>query len=136
MTKLLEQVLEEASKLSDAQQDECAQRWLDELSDKAWDERFAGSLDVLDRLAAEAIAEDDAGLTRPLEELLEVTDNGTVSQAANAPSARRAAMSDSRLSLVAQRSESRQLALQIGQPESAILFRANQRLLARRRSKA
>jgi len=91
VTKLLEQVLEEASKLSDAQQDEWAQRWLDELSDRKWDEKFAGSLDVLDRLAQEAIAEDDAGLTRPLEELLEVKDDRAVSQVADAPSARRAA---------------------------------------------
>ena len=91
VTKLLEQVLEEASKLTEAQQDEWAQRWLDELSDKKWDEKFAGSLDMLDRMAAEAIAEDDAGLTRPLEESLEVKDDGTVSQTSDAPSAARAA---------------------------------------------
>lgn len=64
MTKLLEQVLEEVSKLPDAQQDECAQRWLDELSDKAWDEKFARHPEVLEKLGDEALAEYKAGKTQ------------------------------------------------------------------------
>jgi hypothetical protein len=68
MTKLLERAIAEAAKLPDADQDALAQLVLDEItSERAWDERFARSQDVLARMAAEALAEHAAGLTTPLD---------------------------------------------------------------------
>jgi hypothetical protein len=68
MTKLLEQAVAEAAKLPAADQDALARLLLDEIaSERAWDERFAKSQDVLERMAAEALAEHAAGLTTPLD---------------------------------------------------------------------
>jgi hypothetical protein len=68
MTKLLERAFAEASKLPDADQDAIASRMLEGLeSDQRWDELFGKSQDLLDRLASETLAEDDAGLTEPLD---------------------------------------------------------------------
>lgn len=54
MTRLLEQVLAQASKLPPDQQDALAARWLDELEDDArWDAAFALSQDELAKLASE-----------------------------------------------------------------------------------
>ena len=36
-------------------------------SERRWDELFARSGDVLDEMAADAIREDEAGLTKPLD---------------------------------------------------------------------
>jgi len=67
MTKALEEALKEASKLPEADQDALAEAILAEIqSEKAWEEAFASSQDVLERLADEALAEHRSGRTRPL----------------------------------------------------------------------
>ena len=68
MTKLLAQAFEKASKLSPHEQDVFGARFLAELeSEQRCDELFGRSPELLEKLAAEAIAEDDAGLTFPLD---------------------------------------------------------------------
>jgi hypothetical protein len=67
MTALLQQAFAEAGKLTAQEQDEFAQFLLAEMTaERRWDEQFARSQDVLERLAAEALAEHEAGLTEPL----------------------------------------------------------------------
>jgi hypothetical protein len=68
MTRSLERVFAEVSKLPPEDQDAVA-AWLeDELeSERRWDLSFQRSADALARLAREAIAEDDAGITREFE---------------------------------------------------------------------
>jgi len=67
MTELLKKAFREASKLSPEQQDSFAEFILEELESEArWDDAFARSPELLERLAAEALAEDDAGKTEPL----------------------------------------------------------------------
>jgi len=67
MTELLKKAFREASKLSPEQQDSFAEFILEELESEArWDDAFARSPKLLERLAAEALAEDDAGKTEPL----------------------------------------------------------------------
>jgi hypothetical protein len=68
MTKSLERVFAEVSKLSPQDQDAVA-AWLEnELeSERDWDLRFHRSANPLARLANEALAEDDAGMTRELD---------------------------------------------------------------------
>jgi hypothetical protein len=57
MTKLLTKAFEKASKLPDIQQNALAKWVLEELeSERKWESMFAGSEDVLDRLAEEALA--------------------------------------------------------------------------------
>jgi len=59
MTELLQKAFSEASKLPTPDQDKLAAWILDELtSEQRWAEAFAGSADVLERLADEALAED------------------------------------------------------------------------------
>ena len=68
MTKALAEVFEEASKLSEAEQDSLAEAIRAELrTEKDWDKSFASSLDVLERLADEAIADHRAGRTTPID---------------------------------------------------------------------
>jgi hypothetical protein len=68
MTKLLQRAIDEALKLPPDQQDAVGAWLLWELeSERRWDELFARSPELLEKLAAEAIAEDDAGLTEPLD---------------------------------------------------------------------
>ena len=68
MTKLLERAFAEAAKLPDSEQDVLAERLLAELADdQEWDRAFAGSQNKLARLAAEALAGHEAGLTQELE---------------------------------------------------------------------
>ena len=68
MTKALEEVFKEASKLSEAEQDALAEAIKAEIeAEKGWDKSFAGSLDVLERLADEAIADHRAGRTTPVD---------------------------------------------------------------------
>ncbi len=56
---------------SRAEQDALAAAILEELaSERRWDELFERSTDTLAKLAKEALAEDRAGRTRPLDELL------------------------------------------------------------------
>lgn len=71
MTKSLKRAFEAASKLPDAEQDALAAAILEELeSEKRWDELFQRSVDTLANLAKDALAEDRAGRTRPLDDLL------------------------------------------------------------------
>lgn len=68
MTTLLEQVFAEASKLPEVEQDAFARWALAELQSEArWQAAFAGSEDVLERLADEALADKGAGRTTPLD---------------------------------------------------------------------
>ena len=68
MTRLLEEAFAAASRLADADQDALARLVLDELrSEQAWDAAFAASPDVLEELAAEALAEKRAGKAPPLD---------------------------------------------------------------------
>ncbi len=71
MTKALKKGFEAASKLPEPEQDALAAAILEELaSERRWDELFERSTDTLAKLAKEALAEDRAGRTRPLDELL------------------------------------------------------------------
>lgn len=68
MTELLEQAITEIKKLSADEQDAIAALILEEIEDETrWDEAFKKSQDALTRLAAEALAEDQAGKTRELD---------------------------------------------------------------------
>jgi len=68
MTKLLEQVVAQAATLPEADQDSLSGRWITELVDERdWQERLAGSQEILSRLAEEALAEHRAGLTEELD---------------------------------------------------------------------
>jgi len=64
MTKALEAAFQAASDLPEAEQESLAQAILAEL---AFDAALASRPDVLDRLADEALAEDQAGRTLPLD---------------------------------------------------------------------
>ena len=65
MTKLLEKAFEEASRLSDIEQNVLAQWVLDELeSERKWEKSFAESEDGLGKLSDEALAEHEKGKTR------------------------------------------------------------------------
>ncbi len=68
MTQILEKAFEEASKLSKLEQNILGRWLIDEiLSERKWKEAFAGSEDVLDQLAEEALAEHAQGKTKPLD---------------------------------------------------------------------
>ncbi len=68
MTKLLEKAVAQASALSEADQDMVAALMLEVMADEArWDEAFAKSADVLEKLGEEAQAEFEAGKTLPLD---------------------------------------------------------------------
>jgi hypothetical protein len=68
MTDILQQAFEKASKLPPKEQDAVGAWLLAEMeSEERWDELFKRSPELLEKLAAEAIAEDDAGLTLPLD---------------------------------------------------------------------
>jgi hypothetical protein len=68
MTKALEEVFREASKLPEAEQNALAEAIRAEMqSEKDWDKSFADSLDILERLADEAIADHRAGRTKPVD---------------------------------------------------------------------
>jgi hypothetical protein len=66
--KVLEQTVTELTKLPEAEQ-EAAGAWiLAELeSERRWDDLFTRSAHLLAELADEAIREDEAGLTEPLD---------------------------------------------------------------------
>lgn len=67
MTKLLEKALEQVAKLPASEQDAMAAIVLEELaSEQRWAESFAKSQDKLAKLAEEALAEYNAGRTKPL----------------------------------------------------------------------
>lgn len=66
MTKLLEKALEEVAKLPASEQDAVAAILLEELaSEQRWAASLAKSQDKMAKLAEEALAEYDAGRTKP-----------------------------------------------------------------------
>ncbi len=68
MTKLLEQAIAKVMQLPETEQDAIAAFILEELEDEArWDSAFSQSQDMLAKLAAEALAEDQAGKTQELD---------------------------------------------------------------------
>jgi len=68
MTKLLEKVFKEASKLPEIEQNTFAKWLLGELvAEKKWEKLFAKSEDVLGKLANEALEEDAPGKTKILD---------------------------------------------------------------------
>ena len=68
MTKALEEAFNEAAKLPEAEQDALAEAIRAEIEvENDWDRSFASSLDVLERLADEAIADHRAGRTKPVD---------------------------------------------------------------------
>jgi hypothetical protein len=65
---LLQQAVAEASKLPEADQEAVGAWLLAELeSERRWDELFARWHHLLSEMAVEAIREDEAGLTQPLD---------------------------------------------------------------------
>ena len=67
MTKALERAFQEASKLPEAEQDALAEAIrIEVLGEDDWERSFSSSLDALEKLADEAIAEHRAGRTQPL----------------------------------------------------------------------
>ena len=67
MTKLLERAFKKASRLPDFEQNAFAKWMLEELqSERKWEKAFAGSEDILDQLADEALAAFKRGETKPL----------------------------------------------------------------------
>ncbi|MCL6087706.1 MAG: hypothetical protein M1475_04785 [Actinobacteria bacterium] len=68
MTKLLERAFKEASRLPEVEQNALAKWVLEELeAEGRWEKAFAGSEDILDRLADEALAAHKNGKTKPLD---------------------------------------------------------------------
>lgn len=68
MTNLLQKAFDQASRLSESEQDALARWMLEELaSEKQWDKRFAQSEDTLSKLAAEALQEHQQDRTSPLD---------------------------------------------------------------------
>ena len=65
MTKLLERAFKEASKLPEVEQNALAKWVMEELeSEGRWEKAFAGSEEILDRLADEALAAHNDGKTK------------------------------------------------------------------------
>jgi len=68
MTKLLQEAFDQASKLPEADQDALGRILLEELaSERRWEDLFAGSQDLFEELADQALAEHDAGRTEKLD---------------------------------------------------------------------
>ena len=68
MTRLLERAFKEGSKLPVVAQNALARWLLDELeADKKWEQTFADSENILDRLADEALEAHKRGKTKPLD---------------------------------------------------------------------
>ncbi|MBF0414491.1 MAG: hypothetical protein HQL78_02670 [Magnetococcales bacterium] len=68
MNDLLEKAFQAASRLPNVEQTALAQRILAELESEAqWEQRFADHLEVLDKMAEEALQERAAGETTPLD---------------------------------------------------------------------
>jgi hypothetical protein len=68
MSEILQKAFDKAAQLPPEEQDAFGAWMLVELeSEERWDELFRRSPELLEKLAAEAIAEDDAGLTLPLD---------------------------------------------------------------------
>jgi hypothetical protein len=68
MTKLLQEAFNQASKLPESEQDALGRILLEELAaERRWENLFAGSQDLLEELADQALAEHDAGRTEKLD---------------------------------------------------------------------
>ena len=68
MKNVLQKAFDEASKLSDNEQEALGKWLLKEIaSERRWDELFFGSADKLGELAQEALAEHRAGRTQDLD---------------------------------------------------------------------
>ncbi len=68
MTDLLQQAFEQASGLSENEQDQIAAWLIHELRDEhRWDDAFKKSQGVLGRMASEALQEHRAGKSEPLD---------------------------------------------------------------------
>lgn len=68
MTKLLEKAFKEASKLPNVEQNALAKWLIEELeAERKWEQIFAESEDILDRLADEALEAHRQGKTIPLD---------------------------------------------------------------------
>ena len=68
MTKALEEAFRAASKLSDSDQDALAKAIQAEIrSEEEWERAFAGSRDILEELAEDALREHRAGRTQPVD---------------------------------------------------------------------
>jgi len=68
VTQLLEKAFKKASKLPQMEQNVIAKWLIDELeSEKQWENLFAESEDILEKLADEALAEHAQGKTKPLD---------------------------------------------------------------------
>jgi 16S rRNA C967 or C1407 C5-methylase (RsmB/RsmF family) len=68
MTELLQKVIEQVSQLPPDEQETFAAWMLEELrSEQRWNELFARSQDLLEKMADEALAEHKAGKTLPLD---------------------------------------------------------------------
>ncbi|VEN72682.1 TRAP-type C4-dicarboxylate transport system, periplasmic component [Candidatus Desulfarcum epimagneticum] len=68
MTKLLENAFNAAAKLPEIEQNVIGRWLLDEIkADKKWEKLFAGSEDVLEQLAQEALAEHEKGQTKDMD---------------------------------------------------------------------
>lgn len=71
MTATLQKAFDKAASLPPDQQEALAAMLMEEMADEdRWQRSFAGSQDARSKLAAEALAEHAAGLTRDLDELL------------------------------------------------------------------
>jgi hypothetical protein len=67
MTRLLERAFKEASKLPEVEQNALAKWVMEELeAEGKWEKAFAGSEDILDKLADEALAAHKQGKSKPL----------------------------------------------------------------------
>jgi hypothetical protein len=67
MTRLLERAFKEASKLPEIEQNALAKWVMEELeAEGKWEKAFAGSEDILDKLADKALAAHKQGETKPL----------------------------------------------------------------------
>ena len=67
MTRLLERAFKEASKLPEIEQNALAKWVMEELeAEGKWERAFAGSEDILNKLADEALAVHKQGKTKPL----------------------------------------------------------------------
>ncbi len=68
MSKLLEQAIEEARKLPEDAQETLAWVMLEEIDDqRRWDELFLQPSEIIERMSEQALEEDRAGLTEPLD---------------------------------------------------------------------
>lgn len=71
MSRLLEVALKKVATLPENEQDAIASQILDTIDDEdEWRIRFSQKRDVIRRMAQEAIEEDNAGKTLPLDDLL------------------------------------------------------------------